>query len=69
MELTQQIYRASSFRPGLRPSRTWSAGRVCDVPGCGTHLSIYNRITRCSVHEETRTYTVRGRRRPAERRR
>jgi hypothetical protein len=46
-----------------RPNRTWSAGRTCDHPGCTTSLSIYNRSTSCSVHEEARVYIQRGKRR------
>ena len=46
-----------------RPSRTWSADRTCDRPGCTTVLSIYNRFSSCSVHEEARVYIQRGKRR------
>lgn len=46
-----------------RPNRTWSAGRTCDHPGCATSLSIYNRFSSCSVHEEARVYIQRGKRR------
>ena len=46
-----------------RPNRTWSRGRTCQQPGCGTALSIYNRSTMCAVHEEVRPYIHRGTRR------
>ena len=47
-----------------RPNRIRTPGRVCEADGCTTRLSIYNRVSRCSLHEERRTYIVRGRRRP-----
>ena len=45
------------------PNRSWSRGRVCEVPDCGTQLSIYNRVSKCSVHEEVRVFHLRGKRR------
>ena len=33
-----------------RRSRRFTAGRVCESPGCGTHLSIYNGGTKCALH-------------------
>jgi len=60
-------YLGSSIDSGRRANRTWSPGRVCEVDGCRTRLSIYNRVGACSVHEEARTYVVRGRRRSARR--
>jgi hypothetical protein len=47
----------------IRPSRTWPYGRTCSVAGCATRLSIYNRTSTCSLHEEDRPFVVRGRRR------
>jgi len=29
-------------------------GRVCEAPGCGTRLSIYNPALYCSLHEAAR---------------
>jgi hypothetical protein len=55
--------RASVQAVDARPNRTWAAGRTCDHQGCRTALSIYNRSTACSVHEETRSYIHRGARR------
>jgi len=46
-----------------RPSRTFSAGRVCEHQACSTVLSVYNRSASCSVHEEVRVYINRGQRR------
>ena len=46
-----------------RPSRTFSAGRVCEHPACATVLSVYNRSASCWVHEEPRVYIHRGKRR------
>lgn len=47
----------------VRPSRTFSVGRVCEHPACATVLSVYNRSASCSVHEEMRAYIHRGQRR------
>jgi hypothetical protein len=55
--------RAAATAIDARPSRTWSAGRRCAHPGCETALSIYNKSTACSVHEEARVYIQRGKRR------
>ena len=65
MELRSQQHRGSAIRTDVRPNRAWARGRICDSPGCGTHLSVYNRSSSCSVHEEARLYVVRGRRRSA----
>ena len=55
--------RAVSSSIQARPNRTWTRGRTCDHDGCPTVLSIYNRSTSCSVHEEVRVYIQRGKRR------
>ena len=65
MESTLEHYQGHAIRHDVRANRTWSPGRVCDAPGCRTRLSIYNRQPKCGVHEETRSYVVRGRRRSA----
>jgi len=54
--------RAVAADTGARPGPTWPTGRTCREPGCDTRLSIYNRSTACSVHEEVRRFIVRGRR-------
>lgn len=33
------------------PVRHFPAGRVCEEPGCGTRLSIYNSRSRCAMHD------------------
>jgi hypothetical protein len=33
------------------PLATYGRGRVCDVSGCRTRLSVYNPETRCSLHD------------------
>ena len=48
------------------PSRTYQAGRVCAVEGCGTQLSIYTASSLCWQHEPLRAYVVRA---PKKRRR
>lgn len=30
---------------------TWAGGRICEHEGCGTHLSVYNPSSLCSVHQ------------------
>ena len=47
--------------------RTYAEGRVCQVQGCSTVLSRYNRQTLCWQHEPRHEYVgpLRGRR-PAE---
>ena len=66
METTTRDYgplRAMSSSVQATPNRTWTRGRTCDHDGCPTVLSIYNRSTSCSVHEEVRVYIQRGKRR------
>lgn len=43
-----------------RPSRRFSAGRVCLQPGCGTRLSIYNEARYCYQHEPMAVPRMRG---------
>ncbi len=31
-------------------------GRVCEITGCNTVLSVYNEAARCSVHEIPRSF-------------
>lgn len=37
---------------GKAPARS-RPGRVCTHDGCGTLLSVYNKRSKCSVHERT----------------
>jgi hypothetical protein len=41
---------AGAHWSGLNPNRQYPAGRTCEVEGCGTILSRYNRDLRCSIH-------------------
>jgi hypothetical protein len=34
-----------------QPSRTYGQGRVCASPDCGTWLSMYNPVNKCSIHK------------------
>ena len=43
-----------------RPSRRFTAGRVCKEPGCLTRLSIYNNGKYCSSHEPMVVPRTRG---------
>jgi hypothetical protein len=45
--------RAESRRSRLR---IFPGGRVCDEPGCGTRLSVYNSRERCWQHEPPRSF-------------
>lgn len=47
--LGDEVWGEPMGRPG-RPSRQYSAGRVCAQDGCGTVLSVYNRSDRCALH-------------------
>jgi hypothetical protein len=51
-------------RPGPEtpPSRSHGKGRICDLPGCGTTLSVYNPATRCWQHAELIFPVYRGKR-------
>jgi hypothetical protein len=35
---------------GRRRKPTQASGRICEIPDCGTRLSIHNSTERCSVH-------------------
>ena len=45
-------YRAMLLGPGPRRSRSYPPGRICELEGCGTWLSIYNDSQFCWVHDE-----------------
>src|SRR3954465_3354714 len=47
-----------------RPSRAFKANRVCQEPGCGTRLSIYNKGKFCYQHEPHSAPPPRGRKTP-----
>jgi len=43
-------YRAMILGPVRRRRRTYPPGRICEMKGCGTWLSIYNGSEFCWVH-------------------
>lgn len=49
------------LRGGIRPSRSYAEGRVCEYQGCTTKISKYNRREYCHVHAPLRFPRVRGR--------
>lgn len=59
----QEPLRGTATPPAGRPNTTWARDRTCVHLGCDTRLSIYNRSSRCWVHEIPKAYVVRGRRR------
>ena len=38
---------ASSVKPGVRRSKSYTSGRICDFSGCETVISIYNKKKLC----------------------
>jgi hypothetical protein len=48
-----------------RPPRRFSSGRMCMELGCGTHLSVYNNGSRCSLHHLCVAPRMRGRKQKA----
>ena len=53
--------KGQQMRGGIRPSRAYEQGRVCEQRECATKLSIYNRREHCHVHAPVRFPRVRGR--------
>jgi hypothetical protein len=51
---------AIPLRGHERPSRSFRKGRVCEHPGCGTQLSIYNGGDYCYLHEPVTVPRTRG---------
>ncbi|HDH03684.1 MAG TPA: hypothetical protein ENH15_05510 [Actinobacteria bacterium] len=49
------------LRGGVRPSRRYSEGRVCEERDCTTKISMYNRREFCHAHAPVRFPRVRGR--------
>ena len=50
---------------GERTVRRAVAGRVCDLDGCTTRLSVYNPGSKCSLHAPMVVPRTRGRKIPA----
>ena len=46
----RQGRRLHSVAIGMLKTKTYGAGRVCAVEGCGTHLSAYNPSGVCALH-------------------
>ena len=53
--------KGQQLRGGIRPSRAYEQGRVCEQRQCVTKLSIYNRREYCHAHAPVRFPRVRGR--------
>jgi hypothetical protein len=60
--MSDERFRGASVRNLPRPNKTYSAGRVCDDPGCETKLSIYSKWKYCWQHEPVHSYVPRGKR-------
>ncbi|MXX64496.1 MAG: hypothetical protein F4Y75_00255 [Acidimicrobiia bacterium] len=45
---------------GVRPSRSYQKGRVCQMEKCSTRISIYNRKEYCNAHAPVNFPRVRG---------
>jgi len=60
--VADERYRGAHVGPLPRPNRRFAADRVCETPGCGTKLSIYNKWSYCWQHEPVHEYVPRGRR-------
>ena len=50
----------SRLHGGMRPSRSYQRGRVCQEEGCSTKISIYNRRDYCNAHAPVNFPRVRG---------
>jgi hypothetical protein len=61
MELSLRGEPISSAERSVRLARP---GRVCDLDGCGTRLSVYNPGARCSIHAPMVVPRTRGRKLP-----
>ena len=51
---------ASSVKPGVRRSKSYTSGRICDFSGCQTVISIYNKKKLCFLHSPVSYPRVRG---------
>ena len=59
--MSESTLRGNRIRGGVRPSRTYTTGRVCAQKDCDTRLSQYNRREHCFQHAPTRFPRLRGR--------
>ena len=53
--------KASQIKGGIRPSKSYEQGRVCNDESCETKLSIYNKRDFCFNHAPVKYPRVRGR--------
>ena len=51
---------ASSVKPGVRRSKKYTSGRVCEFAACDTQISIYNKKKFCFLHSPVSYPRVRG---------
>jgi hypothetical protein len=51
---------ASKVKPGIRRSKKYASGRVCDFIDCETVLSTYNKKRFCFTHAPISYPRVRG---------
>jgi len=60
--MTDDRFRGATVRTLPKANRTYQTGRVCEEPGCGTKLSVYNKWKYCWQHEPVHAYIPRGKR-------
>ena len=51
---------ASTVKPGVRRSKKYTTGRVCEFDSCETVISIYNKKKYCYAHHPITYPRVRG---------
>ena len=51
---------ASTVKPGVRRSKKYTTGRVCEFDSCETVISIYNKKKYCFLHAPISYPSVRG---------
>ena len=51
---------ASTVKPGVRRSKKYTSGRVCEFDSCETVISVYNKKKYCFLHATISDPRVRG---------
>ena len=51
---------ASTVKPGVRRSKKYTSGRVCEFDSCETVISVYNKKKYCFLHARMSYPRVRG---------
>ena len=51
---------ASTVKPGVRRSKKYTSGRVCEFDSCETVISVYNKKKYCFLHSPISYPRVRG---------